>query len=510
ERVFRLRGNLRAVYNSFWLSSTVTLLALAIGVPLGWLLTRTDLPYKGGFLILSTTPYFIPPFVKAISWIQTFGPVGFFNRLLMYMTGSSEPLVNIYSEWGVAFVLTVHFYPVVLMTVAAALVSIDSSFEESARLAGASNFTIARRITLPLIAPAVAASSLLVFLLTIEDVGVTAFIGSRVNFFVMPTLVYRLINTPDIPGAIVVSVWLVLVALVMIVLHRRILGRERRFTIFSGKAHRPGLILLRAWKRPMLIVVIVFTTLLVIVPTSSLFLAAFMKYIGAPLSWKSLTTANFQYILFEYPETQRALVNSFLLGVVGSSIALLTALVVSYANVRLHLKVASVIEMLGSLPIAIPGIVLGVAMILTWSREPFNIYGSLWILLVGYLARYLPFGLQSTKASLQQVDPSLEEAGRVSGAGWVTIMRRILVPILKSGLFAGWLLMFMLMFRDLTLSIMLSSSGTETIGAAVFDLQEGGYWELSAALASLVFIVTMTGIYLLRRVTGREGGLWVD
>ena len=219
---------------------------------------------------------------------------------------------------------------------------------------------------------------------------------------------------------------------------------------------------------------------------------------------------NFQYVIFEYPETQRALLNSFVLGVIGSGMIMLSALVVSYSNVRLRLRVANIVETIGSLPIAIPGIVLGVAMILTWSSSWLDIYGTVWILLVGYYGRYLSFGLQSTKASLLQVDNSLEEAGRVSGAGWMTMMKRILIPVLKRGLFAGWLLVFMLIFRDLTLSIMLSSTGTETIGATVFDLQEGGYWELSAALASLVFLVTMFGIFLVRKISGKEGGLWVD
>jgi len=501
-RAFLREGILDVLYNSLWLSLVVTLLSVAIGTPLAWLISRTDIGMKNYLRTLFMMPFTIPPFVGAMAWIRLFGPAGLANQLLSYLTGSEQEIFNVYSPGGVVAVMAIHSYPFIFINVVGALERMDPTLEESARIAGAGVFKTMRTITVPLVLPSIIAGGILVFIATIENFGIPAMLGMRARFLVLSTTIYRLLQVPDIPSATALSTLLMAITILALFAQRWLLGR-RRYTVISGKAIRPRIAHLGSWKPLLTIIAWLFIFLVSILPLFAVFLTASTKYVGAPLVPESFTPKYFHYILFEFPVTQRAIMNSLFLAVSAATIAVFLGSVISYMKVKAKIRGSGIVDAVGTIPYAIPGIVVAVAMILAWSVGPIVLYGTIWIILMAYVMRYLPSALRSTNATLHQIDDSLEEAARTSGASWLNAFKDIVLPLSRPGMFAGWILVFMPAFRELTISALLWSSGTETVGAATFELQDAGYKEIAAALACIVLAVTVVGDNLVWKVRGQ-------
>jgi len=503
-RAFSIEGNFEAIRNSVWVSVVVTLLCVVIGTLLAWVTSRTDIGHKNYLRTMFMIPFSIPPFVGAMAWIRLFGPAGLANQLLGSMTGVKQEIFNVYSPLGVVLVLAVHYYPFVFINVAGALDRMDPTLEESARIAGAGVFRTMRTITLPLVAPSIVAGAILAFIGTIENFGIPAMLGMRARFFVLPTTIYRLLHVPDIPAAIALSILLIALTIVALFAQRWILGR-RRYTVISGKAIQPRIARLGLWKSTLTAAAWFFVCLVVILPLFAVFITASTKYVGAPLIAENFTAKYFLYILFEFPMTQRAILNSLFLAGAAATIAMLLGAVISYMRVKARLPGSGILDTIGTIPYAIPGIVIGVAMILAWSVGPIILYGTIWAMLMAYLMRYLPSSIRSTNATLHQIDNSLEEAARTCGASWIAAFKDVVLPLLRPGMLAGWILVFMPAFRELTISVLLWSVGTETVGVATYELQDAGYKEIAAALACIVLAIALVGDHLIWRIKG-----WVE
>jgi iron(III) transport system permease protein len=234
-------------------------------------------------------------------------------------------------------------------------------------------------------------------------------------------------------------------------------------------------------------------------------LTALLKYWGAALGVASLTLENFAYAL-NFETGRRAILNSLFLAALAATVTMFVGVVISYLHVKAKLKGSRALDFLAAIPYAVPHTVIAIAIILAWSRPPVSLYGTLWIILVAYLAVYLPFAVRTTHSTLQQVHDSLEEAARVSGAKLFPRLRDIILPLARPGMIAGWLLVFMPALRELTVSILLYTHQTETIGVVVYNLQDAGYREIAAALASIVMALLIVGNIVLRRLTGGVGG----
>lgn len=503
-RAFSIEGNGEAIYNSIWVSAAVTFLCVVIGTCLAWLSSRTDIGHKNYLRTLFMIPFSIPPFVGAMAWIRLFGPAGLANQILSFLTGKTHEVFNIYSPIGVVLVLAVHYYPFVFINVVGALDRMDPTLEESARIAGAGVFRTMRTITIPLVAPSIVAGGILAFIGTIENFGIPAMLGMRARFYVLPTIIYRLLHVPDIPSAIALSIFLIILTIVALFAQRWILGR-RKYTVISGKAIQPRIARLGVWKPVLTTGAWVFICLVIILPLFAVFVTAATKYVGAPLVPENFTSKYFLYILFEFPMTQRAILNSLFLAGASATLAMLLGAVISYMKVKAKVPGSGILDAVGTIPYAIPGIVIGVAMILAWSVGPIVLYGTIWIMLMAYLMRYLPSSIRSTNATLHQIDNSLEEAARTSGASWINAFKDIVLPLLRPGMLAGWILVFMPAFRELTISVLLWSAGTETVGVATYELQDAGYKEIAAALACIVLAIALVGDYLIWRIKG-----WVE
>ncbi len=502
-KIFSESANLKAFWNSIWVSSLSTLICVAVGTILAMLVVRTDIPGKSWLRMLLLLPYGIPPFIGAMAWAQLFGPVGYVSKLYMTLTGATSAPWNIYSAAGVVLVLAVYQFPVVFITVSGALGKIDTSLEEAARMSGAGPFRTLIDVTMPLITPAITASALLAFVGCISNFGIPALLGFRARFFVLTTKIYSALSIPDMPLATAMAVILAITSGIPLILERRLERGQSRYTVIAGKSVRPQTMSLGSWRIPVFIIVVLVSLFAGVVPLISMLLTSFLKYWGAPLNLANMTTSHYKYIL-DLPMASRAFRNSLFLAVSAATITMAVGALVSYMSVRAKIKGAKTLDFVGTIPYAVPCTMVAIAMILAWSRPPVMLYGTIWVILAAYLVRYMPFSIRTTNATLQQVHVSLEEAARVSGAGWTQTMKDIVMPLIKPGLIAGWILVFMPALRELTMSVLLWSQGAETIGVVIYNMQDAGYTQIAAALSTIVLLVILAGNAIVRKLSKGE------
>jgi iron(III) transport system permease protein len=505
QKVFSNPSYYRALLNSVWISCATAAMCIVLGTFLAFLVVRTDLPGKNYLRTLLVLPYALPSFFAAIAWIQLLGPQGYLARLFLQLFGAATAPWNIYSAGGIVFVLTVHYFILVFITVGGALERMDASLEEAARASGAGTYQIMRQITLPLVLPAIMAGGLLAFIGALANFGIPALLGMRARFYVLTTSIYYALAIPDFGLATALSSMLVLVALASMALQFGVQRGESRFTVISGKAVHPSELKLRAIRYPLFLLTSGIVVFISILPILSMVLTALVRYWGAPITAANLTVQNFKYVL-GFETAQRAIMNSLFLGAVAATVAMFVGTVISYLHVKARLRGSRALDFLATIPYAVPHTVIAIAMILAWSRPPASLYGTLWIILVAYLAVYLPFAVRTTNSTLQQVHDSLEEAAKASGAKLFPRLRDIILPLARPGMIAGWILVFMPALRELTVSILLYAYHTETIGVVVYNLQDAGYREIAAALASIVMGLLIVGNQIIRKLTGGVAG----
>ncbi len=493
------------LWNSLHVSVWSTLLGGTIGTGLAFLVARTDLPGQRFFRTALMVPYLIPPFIAALAWLSLAGPVGFMNQLWMAMTGVEEPLFGIYGATGIIMVLALSHYPLAYITVLASLERIDPALEEAARSSGASPVRTVRDVTLPLVMPAIAAGAILVFLRSMENFGIPAILGFPAKYFVLPTKIYATILDFDRPHnfgqAAALSLLLAAVAGATMAIQWWIL-RGRAYGLTSGGG-RPPVFALGRRRKTACAAVATFLLLTSVAPVLAILMTAFTRAYGMPLSWQNLSLQNFHTLFFKVPAVWRALGNSLFLAVSSASVVVALAVLIAYVQVRTRLRGKGVLEALITLPFAVPGTVVALAMILAFLRPVLGIslYNTIWIILVAYIARFLALAVKPVAAALIQVHASLEEAARSSGASLIRCLRDVTMPLIRPALVGGWFLAAVPAITELTLSVLLWSAGNETIGVMVFNMHEEGKVLLSSALAVVVMAVALASNLLIRRVS---------
>lgn len=494
--VFLRPANYVALWNTLWVSVIATALSVVIGTLAAFVVQRTDVPHKGLLSVLLVLPFAIPPLFSAIGWVQLAGPVGLFTQWWRELFGAAPPW-NIYSPGGIIFVLAVTNYPFVFITVSGALARMDSSLEEAARTSGVGPARIMRDITLPLVRPAILGGALLAFVSSIDNFGIPAVLGMRAQFYVLTTRIYEALTIPNMPLATAMSVLLVLVAIVCLVAFRRLEGSRGQYAVIAGKSVTPNVIRLGRARPWVLLGLYLTLVVIVLMPVFALVLTSLLRFWGADLSLDNVTLRHYTAVLNQ-AGARRGIVNSLILAPAAATLIVLVASMIAYLNVKARQRGAGLLDGIATVPFALPGSVIGVAMILAWSNPAFGptLYGTLWILLAGYVMRYMAFGLQSTRNTLQQIHDSLEEAAWTSGAGRFRAIRDITLPLLRPGMLAGWVLIFISAFNELTVSVLIWTTGAETIGVWIFLMQDSGFTGRAAALAVLTLPVILV-LYLL-------------
>ena len=495
----------QALKMSIMIAACVTVTCTFVGTLFAWLVTRTDLPFKETMKVLFTVPFMLPAFIGALAWKMLLSPrAGYINQLWMAITGTRHALFNIYGFWGIVIIETMYLFPFVFIQVSGALERMDPTLEESARISGAGLFTITRKITIPLIMPAVVAGALLVCLYSLSHFGTPAILGTEVGIYTIPTMIYELIHQSAgsftaIRAATVLSVVLVLSAAVILYAQNKVI-KSGRFQIIAGKSVRPTVLKLRGLRTPLFIFCCVYLLITVVMPTVTIFLVGFLNTYGLPLALENMSWENYRYVLFEWKLTKDAIWNSAYLSLSAAFVTMIAGGIISYVLVKLKVRGKWFLEFLGMLPFSLPGTVIALGVILTWSgRFGINIYNTAWIIFVAYIARYMAFSLKSNSAALEQVHDSLVEASRASGATPWQWLRDIVIPLIRPGMVAAFFLIFLPALRELTTSVLLYGPTTRTIGVAIYTLNEDGETVYACALAGVALLLIVGGEILIKR-----------
>jgi iron(III) transport system permease protein len=494
---------LQALINSLVLGAWTGLVSIVIGLPMAWAVSRTNVPGPALFRITATLSYLSPPFLTAIAYVNLFSPnAGLINVLLREVIGAPWLTFNVFSMSGLVLVTVLHTFPFVFLLASSALQSVDASYEEAAQILGAGRLRTALSVTLPLIAPAVLAGTLLAFVNAIALFGSQAILGLPGRIVTLPTRIYALFDYPPQYGlASALSLLFIVITVAALYLQHRFLARRSYVTV-GGKGARPQLIDLGPMRWVLLGFCVLVFVVAIVLPYGALIAVSVSKSWGLSF-WKNLTLEHYRFVLFEYNVTQRAILNSLLLATLAATIAVLLGAVIGWIDVRTKAMGRRLLDYAALVPLGLPGIVMAVALIQFWLTMPVALYGTLTILLLAYVGRYIPLGVRAANTSLRQIDASLEESARVLGASWAQTLREVTLPLIRPGLFAGWLLVFVPVIQELSASILLFSSSSITLAVAVYNLYETGYTEPVAALAMVNMAIIGVALLAAHWLAGR-------
>ena len=498
----------QALKNSFVIACMTTVGSVIVGTFFAWLVTRTDLPYKTFMKSLFLVPFMLPSFIGALAWKMLLSPhSGYINKLWMDMFNTTEPLFNIYSYAGIALVEVMYLFPFVFIQVCGALERMDPTLEESARISGAGLLTITRKITIPLVLPSIMSGALLIMLYSMAHFGTVAVLGIEQGIYNIPTLIYEKIHQSagsfaSIRIGTVLATVLIASAALIIWTQQKILSRGH-YQIIGGKSFRPMELKLRGLRYPLLFFCLAYIGFTIVLPTVVIFLVGGVQTYGLSiLDPNNLSLDNYKYILFEYDVTRDAIWNSVTLGLAAAFITMFAGVMISYVIVKMKVRGKGILEFLGMLPFSVPGSVIALGVILAWSGAyGINIYNTVWIILVSYIARYMAFSLKANSAALEQVHDSLMEASRSCGASMWQSLKDIVIPLVRPGMISAFFLIFLPALRELTVSIMLYAPTTRTIGVAIYTLNEDGETVMSTALAGIALILIVLGQMLINHLT---------
>lgn len=496
--------NMRALTNTAKISILVMILSVLITFPLAWLIGRTDLPGRKKFRTILVASYMIPPYVGAIAWTQLLNPdVGYLNALLKTIFSLSKAPFNIYTEGGLIWVLTLFYSPFAFITISRAMEKMDPTLEEASRVSGASPLRVLWDVTLPLMAPSILAGGLLVFIGAGSAFGIPAIVGMPGNIEVLTTRIVSFVymgNDSGIRNATTLAVSLMILANGLLFFMTWFMGRKD-YTTIGGKSTRPALVELGKWKGLATFLVAVYAFIAVILPLGSIVITSFMVSMS-----KGLSLDNFGFDawipVLENSQYLDCIWRSLGYAFIAATIGTILSLFVAYLSVKTHVKGRSLPDLLVMVGGSTPSVVIALALIITFSGNyGLNLYSTMWILIVSYLVKYMTMSVRTIAASLSQVSSSLEEAGLNSGAGWLRICKDIIMPLIAPSIVAGWFLIFMPSFYELTMSNLLYGSDTQTIGVLLYELQTYADTQNASVMSVIILIIVMVGDLILNKVS---------
>ena len=497
---------LRVALHSVGVAIAATLIALGFGLPLAFLAARSDLRWRSLISLCAMVPLITPPFIGGLAWtVLGASQTGLLNLAGKWILGLDGPWLNIYSLGGMTFCLGIYMSPYVFVLTAAVLAAIDPTLEEAAETSGSSSSRIVRTIVIPLAIPGIGAATLVSFLNSIEQFGIPAILGRPANVFLLPTEIYRLMNRmpPNIAQAAAAAVFLMVLSALALVLQQYLVTR-RSYVTLTGKGFRAKRFALGGWRYAAYALVASYALLAVVLPVLALLTNSLLGNGFISLTDNTLSFRHYVYLWNEYPAGLRSLLNGAWYSAIGATVALVLGVVGAYYIARNRTFFARCAAATMALPLALPGIVIGTGLLLAYIKPPIVLYGTMWILIVSYITRFLPFAERTASSSFQQIDRSLEEASAVCGASWLTTFRSVLLPMIRPALIGGWLLLFISMIRELGTSVLLYSYGQEVPAVVLFDLYESGNFGAMSAYATLLLLFTLVVVVAFQKFLRSE------
>ena len=502
--------NVGLFFNSLQFAVGAASVSLVIGTGLAWMNERTNTPFKALFFALAIIPLVIPGILFTVSWIMLASPkIGLVNLALQGLFDTDAVFVNIYTMAGMIWVDGLHYSPMAFLLMSAAFRSMDPALEEQAAMSGASVPQVARRITLQLAWPAELGSLLILFVRSIESFEVPALLGLPVGIHVYTSSIYQAIHQypSQIGLAAAYAITLLLITSLGIYAQSRLSSQGARFSTVTGKGFRPRTIDLGKWRYFTASLFILYFIVIVLLPFLVLLWSSTQKFYSAP-SWAALgrmSLDSYRAVL-DYPQFAGTVWNSLVLALGSATIIMLVSAVVAWIVVRTRIPGRWMLDNLASLPLVFPGLVLGLAIMVCYLYVDIGIYGTLWIMLIAYVTRFLPYGMRYNSASMLQIHKELEESAAMSGASWSMMFRRVVLPLLKPGLLAGFIYVMIVSIRELASSILLYSPGSEVVSIMIWELwQNGQYVELSAL--GVMLIVALFLLVMVAQLLGRRFGI---
>ena len=474
-----------------------------VAAPISWLVSRTDMPGRQFIRALVTASFVTPPFLGAVAWELLAAPnSGLLNQLFRLVTGADadEHLFNIYSLTGIVFVISCYTFPFVFVLVANALDNMPGELEDASAILGGKAWTTARRVTIPLALPALVAGALIAFLQAMTLFGSPAILALPAGFHTMTTKIWSLFQyPPKLELAAAAAVPLLLLTILLLQAQKFILGR-RGYSVLGGKYGAPRRIAMKGWKWVALGFCLVILLNPVFLPYLALLNAAFSPNATTLVTPSTFTLHNIVFVFTELSSTQLALKNTVILGTATATIGTALALVLAYVTSRRVIRGSQLLGFLATAPVAVPGIVLGVGLFLSYTRPPFVLYGTLWILLIAFLTISLPSAYQQLQAAFRTIHPELEEASRILGATRLQSLWQITAPLLRTGVIATWCFIFIGVMRELSAAIILFTSQTKVISVLIYDLNESGDLAAISVLGIAMLVITFAVVLAVNQI----------
>ena len=470
-------------------AAVATLLALF----LAYLNVRTNIPCKFLFGVISLIPMMVPHILFAVSWVLLLNPSnGMLNLFLRQVFGVEGAAFSIYTLQGMILVEGLLDLPIAYLVIAPAMSAFDVSLEESSRVCGASNLRTLVRVTLPVLRPAVLAAMTLVAVRSLASFAVPSVIGMPGRIYVLATHIYRVVATgyvADYGLAAAVGMSALVASITLIFLYRHLTREGEKYVTVSGRGYRPTVIDLKGARYPLFGLVAVLSFVLIVLPVLVLVYTSLVPYSMVP-SAKAVAMMGWKHwsAVLKDPVSLLSLKNSLYLGIGGATLGMILSFFTAYVIVKVRSKASGVLESLSFLSFSFPGIVVGIGFMWFFVRTP--LYATLWALLIGYIATYLPYGIRPLTSAFVQIHANLEESSRVCGAGPLYTMRRVVLPLLVPGIVSGWILMATMFVRELSLSVVLSRPGTEVLAVQILRFAEDGLWGRLSALGILMIFIS--------------------
>ena len=470
----------------------VATLACAVAVPLAWLVARTDVPLRRTLRGLIMTSFITPPFIGAVAWVLLAAPnSGLLNQYYRWITGAGpfDHLFNIFSAEGIIFVMASYAFPYVFVLVANTLDRMPYDLEEASAILGGGRWHTFHRVTVPMAMPALLAGFLIAFLQAMTQFGTPAILALPAGFHVLTTKIWSLFQYPPKTHLAAACALPLLVVTIFLLRGEKYLLGRRGFAMIGGKAGTPRLTPLGLWRWPALLAALFVLFVTVLLPNLVLVRASMLRTVSDPWTLDTITWENVP-LVFSLSHTMDTLENTLIVGLASATLGAAFSVLIAYLTARKAVPGHRLLGFLATAPAAVPGIVLGVALFIAYTRPPFQLYGTLWILLLAFLTIEMPPAYQQMQAAFRGLNPELEDASRILGAGRLKSLIGIVAPLLKSSVAATWCFVFIGTIRELSATILLTTSNTKLVSVLIYDLNEGGQLGGIAVLGLVLMAVT--------------------
>ena len=504
KRVYTYDLNWTALINTLVISALTTLFGVILAFPLAFLVGRTDMYGKKFFRTLFVTTYMVPPYVGAMAWLRLLNPnAGVLNKFLMQMFNLPKAPFNIYTVGGIVWVLTCFYYPYAFITISRAMEKMDPSLEEASKISGASPLKTLMTITIPMMTPSIIAAGLLVFVASASAFGIPSIIGAPGQIYTVTTRIIDFVHIGSDEGlndAMVLAVFLMVIANIVLYITTFVIGK-RQYITMSGKSTRPNIVELGKWRMPITVIISIFSFFVVILPFVTVALTSFTVNMGKPIGLSNMSMSAWNKV-FSRASILSSTKNSIIAGLAAAFFGIMISCIMAYLLQRTNVKGKRIPDFLITLGSGTPSVTIALALIISMSGKfKINIYNTLTIMIIAYMIKYMLMGMRTVVSAMSQVHPSLEEAAQISGANWLRMLKDVTLPLIGASIVAGFFLIFMPSFYELTMSTLLYSSNTKTIGYELYIYQTYHSQQVASALATAILLFVIIVNYLLNKLT---------